>query len=302
MKMLNDTGTVLQVQSFSLHDGEGIRTVIFLPGCPLRCKWCANPETWTAEPKLAFYHQKCLACGRCKKTCPQGIYPAMEKAADKGCSLCGRCVSACKNKALAILCKQSTVHDITKKIRRDEIFFRHSNGGVTFSGGEPTVQQFFLRAIAEELYNAGIDMWIETCGYFNWEDVHDIFAKFSHVFYDLKCMDSNLHVQLTGAHNRIIVENAIRIHKTGVPMTIRIPCVKGANFTNENIAATAIFVRDNLGGADIELLPYHNYGNEKYTALKMTQYLNQYEPPSSKEISEAEAIINDAGVKTISYK
>lgn len=293
-------GTVLQIQSFSVHDGEGVRSVVFLPGCPLRCKWCSNPETWTAEPKLAFYKDKCAGCGMCQEACPQGIFPA--RGGRERCSACGRCVSACPRDALKILCKRMTVDEVVRRLLRDEIFFRHSGGGVTFSGGEPTVQGDFLRALAQRLHRGGIDMCIETCGYFDWDAIGDIFRYMSHVFLDLKCMDEAKHIELTGRGNKLILENAVRIIRAGVGLTVRVPCVVGANFTEDNLRATALFTRDNLPGADLELLPYHDLGNEKYGALGMERFMNRYSAPDRERLAEAEALINSLGVKTVSYK
>lgn len=294
------TGTVLQIQSFSVHDGEGVRSVVFLPGCPLRCKWCSNPETWTAEPKLAFYRDKCVACETCQKVCAEGIFPA--RGGRESCSACGRCADACPNDALKILCRHMTADEVVRRLLRDEIFFRHSGGGVTFSGGEPTAQHAFLRELARRLYARGIDMCVETCGYFDWETAGDIFRYLSHAFLDLKCMDEAKHMELTGRGNRLILENAVRITRTGVGLTIRVPCVVGANFTEENLRATALFVRENLPGADLELLPYHDLGNEKYIALGMERYMNRYLAPDRTRLAEAEALINSLKVKTVSYR
>jgi len=251
MEQVEDSGLVLQMQSFSVHDGEGIRTTIFLHGCPLRCKWCANPESWTMD------EEKCM---------------------------------------------RLRVEDVIKKIGRDEIFYRYSNGGVTFSGGEPTVQHEFLRGLVRQLDRRGIDMWIETCGYFDWNTVKDIFGHFSHVFYDIKCMDSSLHQELTGKGNQIILENAGRIHDQGTGMTIRIPLMRGVNLTEENLKATAEFMKKYLPKADIELLPYHNLGHEKYKAHGLEAHINHYESPDQEELKYAEALLAGAGVKIISYK
>lgn len=302
MNMISNEGTVLQMQDFSVHDGEGIRTVIFLPGCPLRCKWCANPETWTIDPKLAFYESKCISCGTCRIECPKGIFPAEGKIKDPNCTACGKCVEKCPEDALKILCKSLTVHEIVEKIKRQEIFFRHSNGGVTFSGGEPTFQHSFLRALVQNLDDCGIDMWIETCGFFQWDMVKNIFEHFSHVFFDLKVMDPVKHFEFTGCDNQVILQNAIKIHELGIKMTIRIPSIKEVNFTEENITETAKFVKEYLPGSDIELLPYHNLGNEKYKALKIHEFLHEYTAPSKKELEDFEVLINSLGVKTISYK
>lgn len=236
----------------------------------------------------------------CQKACPKGIFPA--RGGRERCSACGLCVSACPRDALKILCKRMTVGEVVKRLLRDEIFFRHSGGGVTFSGGEPTVQHTFLRALARKLHRCGIDMCVETCGYFNWEAAGDIFQYMSHVFLDLKCMDEAKHRELTGRGNKLILENAVRIMRAGVGLTVRVPCVVGANFTEDNLRATALFMRENLPGADLELLPYHDLGNEKYSALNMERFLNRYSAPDRERLAEAEALMNSLNVRTVSYR
>lgn len=248
---MKDKGLVLQIQSFSVHDGDGIRTTIFLHGCPLRCKWCANPDSWSMDQRT---------------------------------------------------CTEMTVQEVIKKVNRDEIFFRYSNGGVTFSGGEPTVQHEFLRVLADSLEQRGIDMWIETCGYFDWQAAGDLFKHFTHVFFDLKCMDDDLHQRLTGKSNQLILNNARQIHALGGDMTIRLPAMRAVNLTKENLTATAEFMKRYLPGADIELLPYHNLGHEKYKAHGLERYIHHFETPDQTELEWAEALLHKAGVKTISYK
>jgi len=301
VKMIHDRGMVLQLQNFSVHDGNGVRTVIFLPGCPLRCKWCANPETWTPHSKIAVNQKKCVSCGCCHAACPKGINPSLPGNLDSACDFCGRCVEACGQNALEILCSPKTVHNVVQVIKRQEIFYRYSDGGVTFSGGEPTVQIGFMRAIAERLDTLGIDMCIETCGHFVWECVQDVFAKFSHVFFDIKCMDNALHKQLTGIGNELILKNSICVHRTGVPMTVRIPCVKNVNLTEENLAATAEFMHKYLPNANVELLPYHCLYQEKYIRLGLGEHLNIYPVPEDGDMRMAAEIFQRIGVSVVSF-
>ena len=301
MKKPEESGTILQLQGFSTHDGAGVRTVIFLPGCPLRCRWCANPEAFSIEPKLAVYSIKCKGCGECKRACPNSIFPPELLALTSGCEACGSCVAACPHDALAILGEKVTVEEIVRRVERDEIFFRHSGGGVTFSGGEPTVQEGFLRALTESFYRRGVSMWLETCGYFDFDDVKDILEKMEHALYDIKCMNGQLHRQLTGVDNTLILENCKRLHRLGIPLTVRIPAVKDVNFTEENLRATASFMRENLPGAGIELLPYHNFGHEKYMALGMREQLHEFSAPDKRELSAAYELFRSLGVEKVDY-
>jgi len=246
----SEEGMVLQLQKFSVHDGDGVRTVVFLSGCPLRCLWCANPEGWN----------------------------------------------------ISSFCQRASVGEVIKQIERDEIFFRYSGGGITFSGGEPTVQEGFLRALAQAFHQRGISIWMETCGYFEWEKVKDIFKMTDHVFYDIKCMDAALHRDLTGADNALILENCVKLYHAGHPVTIRIPAVKGANFTDENMEATARFMSENLPGSPIELLPYHTLGLEKYRALGMTDEIHPFSTPSREEIKSAYETFRRHGVAVVEYR
>lgn len=292
-------GVLLQMQSFSVHDGDGIRTVIFLPGCPLRCRWCANPETWTADPKLAFYGVKCKQCGACRSVCPKGIYPPFDSGGK--CTGCGLCAARCPQGALVVLCQPASVGDIIRRIARDEVFYRFSGGGVTFSGGEPTMQHAFLRGLVMALGARGVDLWIETCGYFDWDTVKDLFHSFNHVFLDIKHMDDAQHRRWTGQGNSLILRNAKLLAATGVPLTVRIPCVKGANFTEENLLGTARFMREHMPCADLELLPYHTLGREKYLAMRLGGY-EEFGTPTSGEMEQAGFVIEEAGVRIVSYQ
>jgi len=239
-------GSIMPLQKFSVDDGAGVRTMVFLPGCPLRCKWCSNPESWELSAKFSQYHQVISAC------------------------------------------------DVVRQVERDAVFFRYSGGGVTFSGGEPTVQTDFLRALACGFESKGISMWMETCGYFNFNKVKDILVKMEHVLYDIKCMDSALHKNLTGADNYLILENAIKLYALGVPITVRLPALNGVNFTEKNLKTTARFMRENLPGADIEFLPYHSLGKEKYEALGIMACWHEFAAPGIEEIETAKELFNCA--------
>ena len=299
-----DAGMVLQIQSMSVNDGEGIRTVIFLPGCPLRCRWCANPETWTPFPKLAVYRGKCTDCGACKAACPVSLFPPHETGARAGeCRACGACVAACPSGALKILIREMRVEDVVRRVERDAVFFRNSGGGVTFSGGEPTFQAGFLRALVREFERLGIDLCMETCGYFQWDTVADILAKLNHVLYDCKHMDAALHKELTGVSNTMILDNCVRLHALGIPLTLRVPTIKDVTGAPRNLEATARFITERVPGANVELLPYHDLGNEKYAAIGQEAKLHEgYAAPDAEAMERAEDIFRRAGVTVIRYR
>lgn len=286
-------GCIMQLQHFSVNDGDGIRTTIFMSGCPLRCKWCSNPESWALRPQLAFFKEKCVGCGRCIKICSKK---------NGECIVCGRCVEVCPEHARKIIGKIMSLEEIKEEIVRYTIFYRYSNGGITYSGGEPTMQLDLLRAMTETFYNMGIHQAIETCGYFNWNDVHDIFEKLDFIFIDIKHMDGIKHRELTGKDNGRILDNIKEIGKLNKTVVIRIPLIKGINDSDKNIKETAEFVRENVPGGMIEILPYHNYGSYKYDALGLSSFKNVFETPDKESIEYLKDLIKSIGVMITEYK
>ncbi len=302
MEECSNTGIVIQMQDYSIHDGDGVRTTIFLAGCKLRCQWCANPESWTPKSKLVFYRHKCIGCMKCAQACPQNLIPCNMERPNDACTTCGKCVEVCAQKALDIACIEKSAAELVKKLERDALFFRYSGGGVTFSGGEPFLQHKFLRVLLKRLEELGIDSWVETCGYFDFEAVQDLIPKFSHFFLDLKHMDSAKHKEFTGCGNEKILENAIKIYATGVPMTIRIPTIVEVNLDDNNLEKTAQFMKNNLPTATIELLPYHELGKAKYISLGMEDKFVKFTTPTEEEISHAYDIFKAYGIEIVEYK
>nr|WP_321454864.1 glycyl-radical enzyme activating protein [uncultured Cohaesibacter sp.] len=290
------TGTVLQMQDYSIHDGDGVRTTIFLAGCGLRCQWCANPESWTQHKKLAYHAHKCKGCRTCLSICPEGLDPAAGDFDPALCTFCGECVTACPEKALQLACEEMDADTIMDQIRRDEIFFRHSGGGVTFSGGEPFVQHQFLRRLMDGCEKLGVSVWVESCGFFKWDHCQDLMAGIDHIFFDIKHMDSETHRQFTGQGNEVILQNAKRIHAAGVPMTVRIPLIVEVNLADSNLEATAGFMREHLPGSGIELLPYHELGKAKYSAFRMTERFRSFSTPTGAQVEAAYRIFKNHGI------
>lgn len=288
------------MQDYSIHDGDGVRTTIFLAGCGLRCRWCANPESWTQSPKLAFHAHRCVRCRRCARACPRGLDPAGAAFDAASCTFCGACAAACPQRALQIAGEARPLQSVVDKIRRDEIFFRHSGGGVTVSGGEPFRQPRFLERILDACAALGVSVWVETCGFFPWARCAQLIPKIDHVFLDLKHMDAATHRRFTGQDNRAILVNARRIHRLGVPMTIRVPLIAEVNLGEDNLRATAAFMRAHLPGSGIELLPYHDLGKAKYQAFRMTEHFHAFTPPSPEQMARAYGIFAEQGIRRAS--
>lgn len=243
----------MEPQNFSVNDGEGIRTVIFFGGCPLRCAWCANPES-----SVGF-----------------------DKEGD--------------------LIRRYSAQELLNLVDRQKIFYRDS-GGVTFSGGEPALQAEVLRELSKKLYDRGINLAIETSGFFEYEKVQDILEKMELIFVDLKHMDEAKHKAYTGFGNKRILENIKKMDKLGTPMVIRIPVIETFNADEDNIRATAKFAFENIQNPQIELLPYHALGDEKYKALGMRLPSRGFKSPSASKLKVLEEIIESEGVKVASYR
>lgn len=253
---------VSQIQHFSVNDGEGIRSTVFLSGCPLRCHWCCNPETWTPFPKEVI-----LSSGKCE--------------------VVGRFMS---------------VDEIVRELERYSLFYRHSEGGVTWSGGEPFFYPENLRQLVRECSSSGFSQAVETSCFFNWQDVSDIIEKLDFVFADIKHMESIHHKRLTGVENKIILDNLKCIGATGIKTVIRVPLIMHFNDSEENIRNTARFVSRHMRWKIMELLPYHNFGAFKYGLLGLEKYRHDFETPLKEHVKKLEEIITDEGVAVVHYR
>ena len=293
-------GSIIQIQNFSVNDGNGIRTTVFFAGCPLHCQWCANPEGLTMEKKIAYYSNHCVNCGQCVAVCSQDIGIDLNKSREQ-CIACGKCVEVCPKGARKLLTKEFSVEEIVDIIKPQMMFYRKSNGGITFSGGEATMQKEFLRALSQRFFDMGLNLALETSGYFVFDEVKDILEQMELIFVDIKHMDDEKHKYFTGKSNKMILDNTCRMRDLSVPIVVRVPVINGVNMDEENIRKTAEFVKRNLPHAKIELLPYHRYGEAKYDALGMPLPSKALCTPSEEEMQKLKSLVENVGVEIIEF-
>lgn len=283
-----ETAVVTNIQGYSIHDGPGIRTVVFLKGCPLRCKWCANPENLNADIEIGFIKNLCQGCGRCVRACShKAIIPGEDvyRINRENCVTCFRCADNCYFGAIVRYGEVMTSGEVYDKTRRDKMFYDSSGGGVTFSGGEPLARARFIAEVSESLRAEGISVCIETCGAVDWSAFEQIMPVTDTFYFDLKIMDSVMHREYTGAYNERILENAERLVMSGADVLFRKPLIPGVNDGDEETEATAKFMI-RIGAPRLELMPYHRIGQPKYEALNMAYEIDAAPAPAS----EAEAV------------
>jgi pyruvate formate lyase activating enzyme len=292
------SGTIFQIQRWSINDGEGIRSTVFFKGCLLRCRWCANPEAWTSSPEVLYFCERCSGCGRCVLECPAGAITREGGRVNgferKHCRVCCQCCEVCPTGARKKIGSTVPVEDVLQVIKRDAIFYRESGGGVTFSGGEPFAQPEFLRQLVSGCNQWGIDTAVETSGYFHWDQVKDILERLDCVFVDIKLMDDAVHRKLTGVSNHSILENITLLSQLPPQIIVRVPLLAAVNDDEQNIRKMCEFLRQNTRVESIELLPYHDFGRLKYSAVGAA-----YQPfttPSAAKIEAVKKIIAEYGI------
>ena len=291
---------ITNVQKFSIHDGDGIRTSVFFKGCPLKCEWCHNPETQRFEKEMQCDKEKCVGCGTCAKVCPNGAIsmengkPEMKKDA---CKFCGKCVNFCPIGIREIIGREYSVKELIKELMKDQMFYEESGGGVTLSGGEVMAMDIdYILAIAKELKRQDVTLTIDTCGYVPYEKFQAILPYVHTFLYDVKVMDPKLHKKYIGVDNQLILDNLIRLAADGARIYIRIPTIKEVNGNEKNMKETIAFLKEHdIHPAQINLLPYHDTGSGKYSKLDMEYKGTDLHAPEKEEMESFVRLFVESG-------
>ena len=292
-------GIVTNIQRFSIHDGPGIRTTVFLKGCNLRCFWCHNPETLKPKPELQLFLDRCIGCGECFRRCPQGAHvmnDGQRVFKRELCQGCGVCADTCYAEALVIAGEVKTVEQVVEEVLRDRPFYETSNGGVTLSGGEPLLQLDFSYAILERCKQEGVHTAIETAANFQWERVAAILPVTDLVMMDIKLMDSQKHRECTGVPNEQILANALRLGEQSQPLIVRTPIIPGVNDTPEEVKAIAEFAAQLPNLLYYELLPFHPMARGKYHSLDLDYSAQDLKMPKREQMDELTAAAASVGI------
>lgn len=295
--MGREKAVVFDIQRYSVHDGPGIRTVVFFKGCPLRCRWCQNPEALQRSPELGFLLERCIGCGNCEECCCEGAILSGPRRIDRArCTVCGECVETCYGEALKLLGEELGVDELLGEVLRDRPFYEDSGGGVTLSGGEPLLQIDFLEGFCSRCRKEGLSVVVETCGAVPFASFSRVLPHIDLFLYDVKFIDPFLHRRWTGADNHRILSNLVELAQSGVPVVPRVPLVPSHTMLRENLEQIAT----RLAGSfpEVHLLPYHRWGESKKIMIDSPQPPVDLEPPSQGDLESAQRIFEEKGIVT----
>jgi len=300
------TGIVFNIERYTLHDGPGIRTTVFLKGCPLGCLWCSNPESQSGSPEITYFAEKCTGCGRCLPLCPQN---AIQQHAPgepvtilfERCDGCGACVEPCYPEALVITGQSMTAQQVVSVVLRDRRFYQNSGGGVTLSGGEPLAQAAFTAGVLRLCRQQGIHTAIQTSGFAPQSALKQVLPQLDLVIFDLKHLDDAEHQRLTGVSNRLILENLRFLNDQNMRVVVQMPLIPGYNDSQDNLEAVFDLVKSLPSVEGLSLLAYHALGAAKYTRAGRSYQLKELRTPPKEYLPEKMALAEQHGVKLVRF-
>ena len=297
-------GLVFNLQKYSLHDGPGIRTTVFLKGCPLECAWCHNPESVSTQPELILLESRCIVCGECRRACPFGTAADQDQDAPQPvtmdcCTLCGACADACPAAAREVVGRAYTSAELMPLLLQDRVFYEESGGGVTFSGGEPLLQFEFLLQMLSACRGERLHTAVDTSGMCPTAHLMAVAPLTDLFLFDIKLVDSARHRQFTGASNELILENLRVLNSVHGNIWVRIPVIPGINDAQGDLEAAAGIAASLAGVRQVNLLPYHRTGVGKSERLGKNGFLKDLQPPSAASMRGAADVFEQYGLKTI---
>ncbi|MBN2039614.1 MAG: glycyl-radical enzyme activating protein [Spirochaetes bacterium] len=293
-------GIVFNIQRYSIDDGPGVRTTVFLKGCPLTCLWCSNPESQNPEPEITWRYTSCIRCGTCVKTCPLGLITLDDEGVHinrKECTRCGKCIETCKPGALQMSGRKMTVEEVYSTVKRDIDFYKVSGGGCTCSGGEILMQADFVAELFKLCKADGIHTCADTTGFGSEQALEKILEYTDLVYFDLKHMDPEKHKEYCGVSNDVILKSLALIIEKKIETVIRVPLIPGYNDSDENISELGKTVSGLTKDVVVNLLPYHRYGENKYRMVDMVYQLSNVPTPTEEQLNKAKEIIESYGLK-----
>jgi pyruvate formate lyase activating enzyme len=261
---------VFNIDRMTVHNGPGLRTVVYLKGCPLRCLWCSTPESQKPHPEIAIYPDRCTHCGYCAPVCPLHAIKLTKETISINraqCDNCGKCAEVCYPEALKLLGQVMTVEELLEEVKKDIVFYKQSGGGVTVSGGEPLLAPEFLKRFLSACREEGISAGIDTCGHVPWENIEQVLPYVDFFLWDIKHMDPVKHREFTGVTNELILSNARALSKVGIPLYIRVPVIPGYTDSDRNIKAICKFALELPSVVRVDLLFMHHLGKARYDSL-----------------------------------
>ena len=286
---------IFDIQRYSVHDGPGIRTVVFFKGCPLRCQWCQNPESLQRLAEIGFLPERCIGCRKCEEACPEGAILSGTKRIDRArCNVCGACIDTCYAEALRVVGEEWGRDELLGEVSKDRPFYEDSGGGVTLSGGEPLLQIDFVEEFCSGCREEGLSVAIETCGAVPFDSFRRVLPFVDLILYDVKAIDPSLHKAWTGSGNELILSNLERLRRSGTPVIPRVPIVPGHTALPPNLDQIAAHLEGWF--EEVHLLPYHRYGESKRDLIDSPQPTLHVDPPTEEEMRMIGKIFEERGI------